>query len=161
MSAIGSVLAQAAAAHLTAAGLSEAHTQGEQFVMGLVANPFLSGSQGVLVLNVYASVASDGTGFGLLADPVHPGVNSDLRFHSRKRDGDRHRWEGEVIKSNDPTLVGQPFVLSATVAGSAAAPLDLVIMGETYSGRGLVVIAIIAILIGLLLPAVDGSDWRR
>ena len=154
MSSIRDFLAQSGAALLTPSTLSETQGQDGHFVMGLVANPSLPGSRGGLILNVYASVGSDGSGFGLITDPLHPEVSSDLKVHTRKRRGGRHSWEGEVIRSNDQSLVGQPFVLSATVEGNSAAPLDLVLRGETFSGRGLVVIAIIAILIGLLLPTV-------
>jgi hypothetical protein len=126
--------------------------QEDQFVMGLVANPTLGGPESDLVFNVYASVTGDGTGLGLLTDPLHPEVQSDLRLHARERRGNQYRWEGEVVGSNDPRLVGQPFVLSATVHGEAASPLELALMGETFSGTGLVVIAIIATILALLLP---------
>jgi hypothetical protein len=123
-------------------------------LIGLVANPALAGTDGDLFLNIYAWVAGDGTGAGVITDPIHPEVASDLKVHGFERRGERYLITGEVIRSNNPRLVGQPFELSATVHGNAASPLDLRLMGETFSGRGLVVIAIIAILIGLLLPAV-------
>ncbi|HEX5053683.1 MAG TPA: hypothetical protein VFZ65_18025 [Planctomycetota bacterium] len=129
--------------------------QEEQFVMGLVADPDAPGPTGELAFNVYASIADDGTGYGTLIDPVHPSYSSDLRFVSRQRQGPHYRWEGVVTRSNDPGLVGQPVVLLATVHGDSASPLELVFLGHTFRGRGLVVIAIIAILIGLLVPAIQ------
>jgi hypothetical protein len=155
MSALGTVLAQAAAGLSAADATGNDRDDDEHVVMGLVANPRLSGPRGGLILNVAAHVAADGTGFGTLTDPLHPEVQSDLELHTTRRHGDQVRWEGRVVRSKDATLVGQPFLLSATVDGASAAPLDLVLGGETYSGRGLVVIAIIAVLIGLLLPAVQ------
>lgn len=129
--------------------------QEEQYVMGLVADPTAPGAAGELAFNVYASVTGDGTGYGTITDPVHPSYSSDLRFLARQRIGNQYRWQGVITRSNDPSLVGQPFVLSATVHGDSASPLQLELQGHTYRGRGLVVIAIIAILIGLLIPAVQ------
>lgn len=129
--------------------------QEEQFVMGVVADPTAPGPEGELTFNVYASVANDGTGYGTLTDPVHPSYASELRFLSRQRCGNHYRWLGVVTWSNDPALVGQPFVLSATVHGDSASPLELDFLGRTFRGRGLVVIAIIAILIGMLVPAIQ------
>lgn len=129
--------------------------QEEQFVMGLVADPAAPGPEGERTFNVYATVDADGTGYGTLVDPLHPSLNCDLRFLSRQKNGHQYQWLGVVSHANDPGLVGQPVVLSATVHGDSAAPLELEFLGHTYRGRGLVVIAIIAILISLLLPAVQ------
>ena len=126
--------------------------QDEQFVMGLVASPTAPGAAGELAFNVYASIGADGTGHGTLIDPVHPSYSSNLRFVSREREGHHWRWDAIVTRSNDPTLIGQPVVLLATVHGDSASPLQLEFLGQTFSGRGLVVIAIIAVLIGLLVP---------
>ena len=123
----------------------------EQFITGLVADP----TESDRAYNVQASITGDGSGFGLFSDPVDPGVTSDVEFHARHRRGNQYRWEGTVIRSTNPRFVDQPFVLSATVHGESAAPLELAFMGRTYSGRGLVVIAIIAVLIALLVPAVQ------
>jgi len=129
--------------------------QEEQFVMGLVAAPTAPGPAGELAFNVYASISDDGTGYGTLIDPVHPSYSSDLRFVSRQRQGHHYRWSGVVTRSNDPSLVGQPVVLLGTVQGDSAAPLELEFLGHTFRGRGLVVIAIIAILIAMLVPAIQ------
>lgn len=123
--------------------------------MGLVADPAAPGVLGELTFNVYASITDDGTGYGTLTDPVHPGYASDLRFVSVQRTGNQWRWDGVVTGSNDPSLVGQPVVLTATVHGDSASPLQLEFLGCTFRGRGLVVIAIIAVLIALLVPAVQ------
>jgi hypothetical protein len=139
MSSRRSFLASAGAALLAAPTLSEATGNREaQYVVGLVANPTLGGPDGDLVLKVWASFAADGTGFGLLADRLDPRLNSHLKVRGRSRHGNRYRWEGEVIRSNEPTLVSQRFVLSAIVHGDAASPLKLALMGRTFSGKGLV-----------------------
>jgi hypothetical protein len=122
--------------------------------MGLVADPTATGAAGQLAFNVYASITG-GTGYGTLTDPVHPSYGSDLRFLSRTRSGNHYQWTGVVTRSNDPALVGQTFVLSATVNGQFASPLQLDFLGHSFRGRGLVVIAIIAVLIALLVPAVQ------
>ena len=149
-----SSLASAAAA-TAAAPPTPPPQQEEQFITGLVADPAASGVAGELAFNVYASISQDGTGYGTLSDPVHPAYASDLRFTSRQRVGNHYRWNGVISRANDPNLVGQAIVLSATVHGDSASPLELELQGHTYRGRGLVVIAIIAILIGLLIPAVQ------
>lgn len=128
--------------------------QQDEFVMGLVADPTAPGIAGQLAFNVYASIGDDGTGYGTINDPVHPSYGSDLRFLSRQRSGHQYQWSGVVTRSNDPALVGQPFVLSATVNGDSASPLQLDFLGHSFRGRGLVVIAIIAVLISMLLPAI-------
>jgi hypothetical protein len=159
-------LASAAAALLAPVGLSAAQRShdvpsapggppADRFaLMGLVANPALAGGDGDLILNLYAWVTEDGTGLGLMSDPIHPEVASDLKVHRVERHGSQYVITGEVTRSNNPRLIGQPFVLSAAVQGTAASPLELGLMGETFSGRGLVVIAIIAILLPLLVPAI-------
>lgn len=123
--------------------------------MGLVAAPSAPGLLGELAFNVYVSITDDGTGYGTLRDPVHPTHHSDVRFLSRQRTGNHYRWDGIVTRSADPALVGQPVVLTATVNGDSASPLQLHLLGHTFHGRGLVVIAIIAILIGMLVPAIQ------
>jgi hypothetical protein len=111
--------------------------QGQYFV-GLVANPLLAGSDGERILKVYVSVASDGTGFGLLADRLDPKNNSHLEVQGRARYGDRYRWDGVVSRSNTPSLVGQRFTLSATVHGDAVSALELALVEQTFSGSGVI-----------------------
>ncbi|MFO1076282.1 MAG: hypothetical protein U1E73_00985 [Planctomycetota bacterium] len=140
---------------MTGSELALPPRQEEQFVMGLVADPTAAGPEGELAFNVYASIAADGTGYGTLTDPVHPSYASDLTFLSRQSSGHQYQWFGIVARSNNPNLVGQPFVLSATVRGDSASPLAFDLLGHTYRGRGLVVLAQIVILLALLLPAVQ------
>jgi hypothetical protein len=139
MSSRRSFLAGVGAALLAPATRSEAKGNDEgQYVVGLVANPTVAGQDGERILKVYVAVASDGTGFGLLADRLDPNTNSHLEVQGRARHGDRYRWDGVVSRSNTPSLVGERFTLSATVLGDALSQLDLVLAGQIFSGSGVI-----------------------
>ena len=107
------------------------------YLIGLVANPTLAGPDGDLVFKIWASIASDGTGFGVLVDRSDRTFNSHFRVLGTERQGNRCRWQGVVTVSNDPRFLRQRIELAATVDGDAASPLELVLMGRTFSGRGL------------------------
>jgi hypothetical protein len=140
MSSRRTFLAGAAAAVLAPITLSGTAVDDQgQYVIGLVANPALAGPDGDRVLKVYISVASDGTGFGLVADRLDPKNNGHLEVQGRTRHGNRYQWNGVVSRSNTPGLVGQGFILSATVHGNAVAELELALAGETFSGSGVIV----------------------
>lgn len=108
-----------------------------QYVVGVTSNPMLPGSAGDLVLRTWLSVAADGTGFGVLTDRYGPQFGSHVEVQSTVQHGNGYTWQGVVTRSNEPLLVGQAFVLSA-VANGGAASLELVLMGQTFSGRGLI-----------------------
>jgi hypothetical protein len=105
------------------------------YVVGVTSNPQLPGAAGNLVLKTWLSVGPDGTGFGILTDRYGPQSSSHLAVQSGVRQGNDYTWQGVVSRSNDPLLVGQPFVLSATVNGGVAS-LELVLLGQTFSGHG-------------------------
>jgi hypothetical protein len=139
MSSRRSFLTGAGAALLATATQSEAKGNDEgQYVVGLVANPTLAGADGERILKVYISVDGAGTGFGLLVDRLDPKTNSHLEVQGRARHENQYRWNGVVIRSNTPSLVGQRFTLSATVRGNAPSELELVLVGLTFIGSGIV-----------------------
>src|SRR3989442_10929133 len=101
-----SFLKGAGAALLAAAAVPEA-AKGEMskdmiYISGLVSNPSLVGLAGELILNIYLVVSAEGTSFGAMSDVVHPAVNSHLAVQETYRQGNHFRFEGEVIRSNDP-----------------------------------------------------------
>jgi len=105
------------------------------YEIGLVLNPALAGLSGELILNVYLSVSDDGTGVGLLTDPLHPAVNSHLAVQQSARHGNQFLYEGVVSRSNTPGLVGLAFAVAAEVHAEFTT-LVLVLNGETFSGQG-------------------------
>ena len=60
---------------------------------------------------------------------------------------------GIVTRANNPANVGLPVKIIAETRGDTTA-IAIRIGDLAFAGAGLVVIAIIAVLIGLLLPAV-------
>lgn len=106
-----------------------------EYVVGAVSNPQLPGAAGELAWKTWLSVEADGTGFGILTDRYGPQLGSHLTVQSTVRQGNHCTWNGVVARSNDPALVGQPFVMSSTVSCGVAS-LQLVLMGQTFSGHG-------------------------
>jgi hypothetical protein len=102
-----------------------------------------------LTLDVRAQLGS--TGLGTFRDDVHPEINSQFQIHSATRRGDVYTLQGEVVSSRDPDLVGKAVRIVAEADGDRAT--GTITVGPT--SQPLVVIAIIAILIGLLVPAVQ------
>ena len=127
---------------------------------GLVWNRALPGEAGQLKLAFDLRVNLEtGTGFGTAHDPVHPDWNVHFAIESAERTRLRRGesqflLKGAVTEANDPSKVGLPVtILAQTRADSTA--IAIAIGDLAFGGAGLVVIAIIAILIGLLLPAVQ------
>jgi hypothetical protein len=127
---------------------------------GMVWNRDLPGFAGELNLSFDLRVnLGTGTGAGTANDPVHPDWNLHFAIESVEREklrkGDeRFTMRGIVVSANDPAKVGLPVRILAETRGSTTAVA--IALGEmAFAGAGLVVIAIIAILIGLLLPAVQ------
>lgn len=100
-----------------------------------------------------------GAGFGAAHDPVHPDWNLHFGITSVERNrvqGGETQFlmRGEVTQGNGAFTTGQPVRILAQTQGDTTA-LAIAIGDLAFGGAGLVVIAIIAILIGLLLPAVQ------
>lgn len=100
-----------------------------------------------------------GIGFGTAHDPVFPEWNVHFSIDSAERTRLRRNetqfaLKGVVTQANGAFTVGQPVRILAQTSGDTTA-IAIGIGDHAFGGAGLVVIAIIAILIGLLLPAVQ------
>ncbi len=107
------------------------------YVVGVVGNPQLPGSAGALLLRPWLSVDADGTGFGTLADRHAAGFRCHLAVHSTVRQPGSVRFDGVVVRAEEPQLIGQPFVLTADLAGPGAV-LELTLLGQSFTGHGMV-----------------------
>jgi hypothetical protein len=127
---------------------------------GLVWNRDLPGVAGDLKLSFDLRVNLEtGQGFGTADDPLHPDWGIHYDIHSiepqrRPRGETRYIMTGVVTEAVDPSKVGLPVRILAETSGDTTA-VAIALGDLAFGGAGLVVIAIIAILIGLLLPAVQ------
>jgi hypothetical protein len=127
---------------------------------GTVWNRDLPGQAGELNLSFDLRVnLQTGTGSGSAHDPVFPewNVHYAIISASKKRvRGGEHQYAmvGIVTHATSPDMIGLPVKILAETSGNTTA-IAIAIGDLAFAGAGLVVIAIIAILIGLLLPAVQ------
>lgn len=127
---------------------------------GMVWNRDLPGVAGELKMSFDLRVNLEtGTGFGTAHDPIHPDWNLHFAINSTQQEklpgGEtRYTMTGAVISANNPANVGIPIRIIAQTSGDTTA-IAIAIGDLAFAGAGLVVIAIIAVLIGLLLPAVQ------
>lgn len=127
---------------------------------GMVWNRDLPGVLGQLKLSFDLRVNLEtGAGFGTADDPVHPDWNLHFAINSTQQEklegGEtRYTMTGIVISANNPDNVGLPIKMLAQTRGDTTV-VAIAIGDIAFAGAGLVVIAIIAVLIGLLLPAVQ------
>ena len=126
---------------------------------GMVWNRDLPGVAGDLKLSFDLRVNLEtGTGFGTADDPIHPDWNVHFAINATERKRlprgeNRYTMMGVVTRANNPANVGVPVWILAETRGDTTA--IAIALGELdFAGAGLVVIAIIAILIPLLLPAI-------
>jgi hypothetical protein len=127
---------------------------------GLVWNRDLPGVAGDLKLSFDLRVNLEtGVGFGTAHDPLHPdwGLHYDIHTiesQRRPRGETRYTMTGVVTEAVDQSKVGLPVVIMAETSGDTTA-VAIKLGDLAFGGAGLVVIAVIAILIGLLLPAIN------
>ncbi len=127
---------------------------------GMVWNRELPGIAGDLKLSFDLRVSLEtGTGFGTANDPVHPewNVHFEITKLQRKKlpNGEtRYTMVGAVTRANNPSSVGLPVRIIAETRNDITA-IAIAIGELAFGGSGLVVIAIIAVLIALLVPAVQ------
>jgi len=122
------------------------------YAHGMAWNPELPGSLADLRLTFDFAAREGGTGLGAFSDAVNPDFNSRFKINSAERHGKFYRMEGEIVAARDQSMIGLPVTIDAEVEGSATSVL-ITVGSLTFKGAGLVVIAIIAILIDLLIPA--------
>ena len=147
------------------AGQADRHNDGDAEVLyghGMVWNRALPGAAGELRLSFDLRVNLEtGIGFGTANDPlfpdsaVHFSIESAERTRLRK-DESQFLLRGTVTHSNGTFSVGQPVKILAQTVGDTTA-IAIAIGDQAFAGAGLVVIAIIAVLIGLLLPAIQAK----
>lgn len=106
-----------------------------------------------------------GTGFGTAQDPMFPEWNIHFSIDSaertRLRGGEsQFALKGVVTHANGGFVVGQPVRILAQTRGDTTA-IAIAIGDLVFGGAGLVVIAIIAVMISLLLPAVQKEGGRN
>jgi hypothetical protein len=162
LAAMGSALL-AASGSLSSADAQNIHDDGDAEVLyghGQVWNRDLPGVAGEVKLAFDLRVnLKTGTGFGTAQDPVFPDWNVHFAIESaertRLRKGEsQFMMKGVVTQTNNVALLGQPVRILAQTRGDTTA-LAIAIGDLAFAGAGLVVIAIIAVLIALLLPAVQ------
>lgn len=157
----GSLLAAGALALPTGSAEADEGKNGDTlYGHGMVWNRDLPGVAGDLKLSFdLRANLETGKGFGTAEDPVHPDWNihfsvDSVKAEKRPRGETRYTMTGVVTRANNPANFGQSVAIVAETVGDTTA--IAIRLGElAFGGAGLVVIAIIAILIGLLLPAVQ------
>lgn len=156
----GAALAAAAAGRADADAASGASSDADTlYGHGMVWNRELPGLAGRLNLAFDLRVnLRTGTGAGSAGDPAHPDQSFQFAIEHTRRERVRneHRFflEGRVTDALDPALVGAPVRIAAQTQGDTTA-IVIRVGDAVYTGAGLVVIAIIAVLMALLLPAVQ------
>jgi hypothetical protein len=156
---VPSVAAAALRGTRTIGGGAENSTPKPVYLSGCGWNHALPGVFGEVCLTFDMRAELGGTGVGTFRDDVHPEVNSQFMVNSATKHGDEYTFEGEIVSSRDPDLVGRPVTIVAESLGDGkgSATLTVGTAGTVGQSPNLVVIAIIAILIALLLPAVNAQ----
>lgn len=113
-------------------------------------NHDLPGVFGEICLTFEMRAELGGTGVGTFRDDVHPEVNSQFQVTRATHHGKVYTFEGEVVASRDPALVGLPVTIVAESLANGKGKASITVGNEE---QDLVVIAIIAILIALLVPS--------
>ncbi|HEV8542950.1 MAG TPA: hypothetical protein VGR78_11205 [Verrucomicrobiae bacterium] len=160
LAAAGSALAAGVLPTLAASNDPHDNNADTLYGHGMVWNRDLPGVAGDLRLSFDLRVNLEtGVGFGTANDPIHPDWNIHFAINSIERQKlpkgeSRYTMKGVVTNANNPTNVGLPVRILAETSGDTTA-IAIALGDLAFAGAGLVVIAIIAILIGLLLPAVQ------
>lgn len=156
LAATGAALAATTAPIAASAGRHVADTL---YGHGTVWNRALPGLAGQLNLSFDLRVNLEtGTGGGSASDAVYPGENFHFAItetvRERVRNEDRFVMAGHVTEAVNPAYVGLLVRIAAQTEGDTTA-IVIGVGDQVFMGAGLVVIAIIAVLISFLLPAVQ------
>ena len=141
-------------------------TQETLYGHGMVWNRELAGVAGAVKLSFDLRVnLQTGTGFGTADDPVHSDWNIHFAINSAKqekvrRGETRYTLVGVVTHANNPDNVGEAGQNPCGNQWGHDRNCDCD-RRVAFAGAGLVVIAIIAVLMALLLPAVQKADRVR
>ena len=87
-------------------------------------------------------------GFATIGDDFHDGVGSHVEIQQAVLKGGQLKITGTITESKTPALIGQSVRIEGQVMGTSVQGLTVTIGGPVFTGAGLVIIAIIAILIG-------------
>lgn len=115
-------------------------------------NRSLPGVYGLACFTFEMRAEVGGAGVGTIRDDVYPEVNSQFSITRATRRGNDLSFQGEIIASRSPELVGKRVTITAQYLGQGRGSASLYVESDEDN---LVVIAIIAILIGMLMPAVQ------
>jgi hypothetical protein len=126
-------------------------TQQPIYLNGCAWNRELPGDLGRSCFSFDVRATLDGTGVGTIRDDVYSTANSQFAINSVSRHGKTFTLLGEVTASRDPGLIGHRVRIVAESTGEGTGRATITIESP---GDNLVVIAIIAVLMGLLLPAI-------
>ena len=86
-------------------------------------------------------------GFATLGDDFHDPVGSHVEVHDAILKGDQLTINGTITESKTPSLVGQSVRIEGKILGTSVQGLTVTIGTSIFTGAGLVIIAIIAILL--------------
>lgn len=149
---VPSIASAAADGTQTKRGDDPGSRSGPVYMYGCGWNRALPGAFGEACISFDARADLGGTGVGTFRDDVNPELNSQFQINSATRQGNEYTFEGVIIASRRRDLIGMQVRIVAESLGDGRGRATITVdSGET----NLVVIAIIAILIGLLLPAVQ------
>ncbi len=87
-------------------------------------------------------------GFATLGDDFHDPAGSHVEIQNATLKGDQLTINGTITESKTPTLAGETVRIQGKIVGTSVQGLTVTIGDSEFTGAGLIIIVIIAILIG-------------